>query len=219
MNSSLKNRMRICVSVLPRDIEEARREVQLAMLSRANMVELRLDNLTSQFAEDLLPEGEPVKPLILTLLDDKVEDRECASRLVTNLAPHSHYADLPPALLGKARLRNPGLKIIRSAHFQRRLTYSEAAGVLEKLRQGADIAKLVFTAEGVEDNITALRLARELKFPKVVFCMGQLGSLSRVLAPLFGSEWTYASLEPGLETAPGQLDAATLSEIYDALVE
>jgi 3-dehydroquinate dehydratase/shikimate dehydrogenase len=219
MNSLLKNRARICVSVLPRDTEEARHEIHRAMISKAGIVELRLDNLASGSAANLLPEGQPPKPLILTLLESKKAEEECNMRLVASLAPYACYADLPSELLSTARMQNPGLKIIRSAHFQRSLNYTEAAHTLEELKQDADIAKLVFTAESVDDNVTALTLARVLKFPKVVFCMGSLGILSRVLTPFFGSEWTYASLEPGLESAPGQLDVATLSEIYDGLGE
>jgi 3-dehydroquinate dehydratase len=44
--------------------------------------------------------------------------------------------------------------------------------------------------------------------------MGPKGRVSRIVAPVFGSAFSYASLRKGTETAPGQL---TVSEMRDAL--
>ncbi|MEM2960941.1 MAG: type I 3-dehydroquinate dehydratase, partial [Candidatus Bathyarchaeia archaeon] len=51
----------------------------------------------------------------------------------------------------------------------------------------------------------------------VCFAMGENGLLSRILSPLFGASFTYASLERGLETAPGQITISELREIYRRL--
>jgi len=47
----------------------------------------------------------------------------------------------------------------------------------------------------------------------VALAMGGFGFASRVLAARLGSRWTYASI-PGQTTAPGQVDPATLQNIY-----
>ena len=80
---------------------------------------------------------------------------------------------------------------------------------------GADICKLVTTATSFEDNLSVLQLIPE--FPKlrlVSFAMGPLGLMSRVICPLVGGEFTYASIEKGKEAAPGQIAVNDLITIY-----
>ncbi len=90
--------------------------------------------------------------------------------------------------------------------------------VNRQLDFGADICKLVTTANSFDDNLQLLKLYREFRGQKLVaFGMGESGILSRVLAPLAGAEFTYASLETGRQSAPGQLTAAQLAEIYGLL--
>lgn len=87
-----------------------------------------------------------------------------------------------------------------------------------QLAAGADICKVVTTARRFEDNLTTLRLINELPQARVVsFAMGAQGVLSRVLGPLAGAEFTYASVETGRESASGQLAAADLKRIYESL--
>jgi len=47
--------------------------------------------------------------------------------------------------------------------------------------------------------------------------MGEKGRLSRVAAPLLGSCLSYASLEDGAESAPGQLTAVQMKRIIEIL--
>jgi 3-dehydroquinate dehydratase len=44
--------------------------------------------------------------------------------------------------------------------------------------------------------------------------MGPLGFASRILCPLFGGDFTYASIEAGKESASGQITAGDLRKIY-----
>lgn len=93
-----------------------------------------------------------------------------------------------------------------------------AAIVHKQRRAGADICKLVTTAGSVSDNVTLLRLTRRLSWmPLVAFAMGEQGVISRVLAPLAGARFTYASLGRGHEAAPGQLTVGDLRTVYDTM--
>lgn len=90
--------------------------------------------------------------------------------------------------------------------------------VRKELNAGADICKIVTTALKVADNIPPLRLIRDFADVKIVsFAMGEAGQLSRVLAPLAGGYFTYASPGPGLESAAGQLDVRDLKTIYEVI--
>ena len=78
---------------------------------------------------------------------------------------------------------------------------------------GGDICKVVGTANAYEDNLAYLDFVR--KNPGTVcFGMGQIGVPSRILSPLFGGAFTYASAVKGDETAPGQLTIEEMREVY-----
>ena len=84
-----------------------------------------------------------------------------------------------------------------------------------QLAAGADICKVVTTASSFDDNLTVLQLITEFSELKIVsFAMGPLGSVSRVLCPLAGGYFTYASTEVGRESASGQIAVRDLGKLY-----
>jgi len=87
--------------------------------------------------------------------------------------------------------------------------------VQQQITTGADICKLITTAASFEDNIRVLRIISEFPESSVIaFAMGPVGTTSRVLCPLAGGEFTYASITRGQESAPGQITVSELREIY-----
>jgi len=85
-----------------------------------------------------------------------------------------------------------------------------------QLVAGADICKVVTTASNFDDNLTVLQLITEFSELKIVsFAMGPLGSVSRVLCPLVGGYFTYASIEEGKESASGQIATKELRQLYE----
>ena len=95
----------------------------------------------------------------------------------------------------------------------------ELVGIVRRqMKAGADIGKVVTTATKFEDNLTALQLIADFRQARVVsFAMGPLGSVSRVLCPLIGGEFTYASIETGKESAAGQITVRDLRKLYEVL--
>ena len=90
--------------------------------------------------------------------------------------------------------------------------------VLRQQSAGADICKVVTTARSLQDNRNVLRLIKECPQVKLVsFAMGPLGQISRVLSPLAGGYFTYASVAEGRESAAGQMMAGDLRIIYQLL--
>ena len=91
--------------------------------------------------------------------------------------------------------------------------------VQRQLKAGADICKVITTAQGFDDNLTVLRLVSEFSEIKIVsFAMGDLGWLSRVLCPLVGGDFTYASIEKGKESATGQITVRDLRKLYQMVL-
>lgn len=90
--------------------------------------------------------------------------------------------------------------------------------VQKQLDAGADICKVVTTAQNFTDNMAVLQLIADFPTTRIVaFAMGPLGSASRILCPLAGGDFTYASIEAGKESAPGQITAKDLRKIYGML--
>jgi len=109
-------------------------------------------------------------------------------------------------------------KCLLSFHnLERTPPLDEMKGIVQRqLTAGADICKIVTTAQKFEDNLTVLQLISEFPGTKIVsFAMGPLGLVSRILSPLVGGDFTYASIEKGKESAAGQLTARDLRKLYE----
>jgi 3-dehydroquinate dehydratase / shikimate dehydrogenase len=80
----------------------------------------------------------------------------------------------------------------------------------------ADFYKIVSTATTLSDNVTMIKfLSRESdKHSMVCMSMGEQGFISRVLGVRAGSVFTFASAIAGEETAPGQVTAQELRNMY-----
>jgi len=92
--------------------------------------------------------------------------------------------------------------------------------VRRQLEAGADMCKIITTAQGFEDNLAVLQLISEFPGVRLIsLAMGLLGSMSRVLCPLVGGEFTYASIEKGKESAQGQITVRDLVKIYEMIMQ
>ena len=89
--------------------------------------------------------------------------------------------------------------------------------IWEEMRQiPADYLKVVSTAKSLSDNVKMLRLLEQRSdaVSTVGVCMGEAGIISRILNVRSGSEFTFASAQRGEETAPGQIAARVLRDVY-----
>lgn len=222
--------VQICVSLATSKVSKIPLLIRKAESKGADFAEIRLDHLQSLNGIEKVTRKAHV-PLIVTNRQHesggKNRQRE-TERIETLLEAAQHgfsYADIeldnPKAKAVIKELTGMGVKSIVSFH-----NFGETPPI-EELRKiasseinvGADICKLVTTANKMVDNIPCLSLVSEMN-PKtkiVCFAMGKEGLLSRALSPLFGAFFTYASLGGGLETAPGQPDIQRLRQIYKHL--
>jgi 3-dehydroquinate dehydratase type I len=109
--------------------------------------------------------------------------------------------------------------VISSHDFKTTPPLSELKNLLDRqLKAGADACKIVTTANDVRDNWTILDLISQNPAVSIVaFAMGPLGLLSRVLSPLAGGYFTYASIVAGKESAPGQITVKELLKTYQII--
>lgn len=80
----------------------------------------------------------------------------------------------------------------------------------------ADFYKMVSTATNLYDNVLMMKFLEKNsgRHEMVGVCMGEQGIISRVLAVRAGSVFTFAAASKGEETAPGQVTASELRDIY-----
>ena len=88
--------------------------------------------------------------------------------------------------------------------------------VLKRMtRIPADAYKIVTTARKPSDNYRVLSLARSNpRTPLVMLAMGEPGLPTRVLSPSQGAVYTYAAPNAAEGTAPGQISARLLRQLY-----
>lgn len=120
-----------------------------------------------------------------------------------------------------AELKKLGVKLIVSSHqFERAFNSLELKSILqEEINAGADVCKIVSMARKVEDNLRMLNFVSQTskKTRIVCFCMGELGRSSRLLSPIFGGYFTFASLKSDHEIALGQMSIKDMQIAYECL--
>ena len=114
------------------------------------------------------------------------------------------------------QLRTAGARVLLSWHdFE---GTGDLRTVLERMRPFApDLCKIVPTANTLGDSLPLLQVfatARKNGADAVGISMGEAGVLTRVLGLRAGSAFTFAAATAEEATAPGQLAAPTLRDLY-----
>lgn len=110
-----------------------------------------------------------------------------------------------------------GCKVVLSYHnYEKTPSKKKLYQIIEKmLSSGADISKIACMANIPED--CAIVLGLYAKFPKLVaFCMGEIGKITRLSAPILGAPFTYASIK-GKEVAPGQMSYSEVESFLEKM--
>jgi len=225
--------MKICISVQAQTNDGAQALMSRAY-EKADLVELRIDGMTAPDLERLI-KGKKGEMLVTSRRREEgglcdAPERERVSLLAQAVMLGADYvdveastdADLIMTLKAKIAERENRSKLILSWH-EVKGTPSERF-LRQKYREmaasGADIIKMVTCAREEADNLRVLNLVpRACREEQniIAFCMGGPGRLSRVVSPLLGSCFTYASLESGAESAPGQLTVDQMKKIWDIM--
>lgn len=229
-------KVKICTPIPAVNIRETLRMIQSAEVKGADIVEVRFDYMSlSEIMRGLDKLVDIVKccsvPLIATNRVIEQGGRCCLSEdqrlrtLIKAAEAGFTYVDveLTTRRLNEVveSVKNYGSKVIVSLHdFNHTPSILDMERIVKKqMEAGADICKIITMANNITDNINCLIFTYEMskKVDLICFAMGNRGLLSRVLSPLFGASFTYASLEEGAETAPGQITIGELREIYRRL--
>lgn len=208
----------ICVSITEETFEKC-----LYALKGIDFAEIRIDKMAVE-VEDVKKIFNQHPKLIATCRPGRVDDKKRKELLLVAIEAGAAFVDVEVesddeyknTIIEKAR--SAGCRIIVSYHnFEKTPQRVELEHILNWcFDSGADIAKIACRVNSEKDNARLLGLLNETR-SLVVVGIGDKGKISRVVAPLLGSPFTYASLIAGKETAEGQIDKETLKRIFQTL--
>lgn len=214
----------LCIPIKGPTYPDAIKQIEQA-LTWSHLVELRLD----QFSEFDLDKLQSLLShfseahFVFTLrsssqgggFSGSEEDRLEKIEALAALQPH--YLDLeynvPVSFFEKIHHSFPSIKIIASYHDFLRIGDLEA--IVQQLCQlPTSYYKIATLADSSSEVLSSMLTMKNAPKLGMIMNMGQVGSLSRILAPIYGSPFVYASLDSTLATAPGQLSAQELVKVY-----
>jgi 3-dehydroquinate dehydratase/shikimate dehydrogenase len=222
-----ESRARICAVITESTVDPARSAIEQAAAT-ADLIELRLDYLRDfDFTNpaNLWPllKDKPL-PVILTCRAiseggvQPVDDQTRLSLLVEGARRMADYCDIEAAHYELAAKLSPDLtKLIVSYH-----NFAETPSDLDSIydltaRLPAAIHKIVTRANDIKDSLAVFRLldrARDDGRSLIALAMQQPGLMTRIIGPSRGCFLTYAALEKGRESAPGQPGCKELRDLY-----
>jgi 3-dehydroquinate dehydratase type I len=203
----------ICASIAEKDVE-----VCLKAIEKVEMAEVRID-LTEFNDEEIRKVFSQRKKLIATCRPGKIKDRERSHILKIAIESGATYVDVEYE--APVEYKNDLIDFAHSHQCDVIISYHnyEKTPDLEELErivqecytQGADLAKIATHVNVNRDNSKILSL---YKAPGrlVAIGMGDLGRISRIVAPFLGAEFTFASLNEAGATAPGQISYNKLNQ-------
>jgi len=226
---------RICVSLAAENPIDFPALIRRAEEAEADLIEIRLDYLDLDLSEamgilrDMIREASV--PMIATNRQyeqggRRLQDENSRIQILVQAAEAGfEYVDveLMAAEINSVveKIKSYGAKPIVSFHdFEKTPSLRDMEKIIEsEIDVKAEICKLVTTARNVEDNLKCLLLVRKMsRSTKIVcFAMGRKGLISRMLSPIFGGYFTFASLRADVKTAPGQFSIDDLKTLYEKL--
>ncbi|HOX37813.1 MAG TPA: shikimate dehydrogenase [Candidatus Brocadiia bacterium] len=222
---------KLCAVITEPTIELALRALR-ALPAGADMAELRLDYLrdadVGDFKEEPSGSGKTPalrslmrcgKPVICTCRPQSVggrfegSERDRLEILAAVSELGAEYVDVEIEDIGDYAHRGNAKKIVSYHNFEN--TPPDLDSIFRRIEsRDPDVVKVATTATDITDNARMFAAMRKCGKPAIGLCMGERGAPSRILAPKFGGFLTFASLDGGKESAPGQITLADLLKLY-----
>ncbi|KGN62101.1 bifunctional 3-dehydroquinate dehydratase/shikimate dehydrogenase, chloroplastic [Cucumis sativus] len=224
-NSSL-----VCVPIMADSADLMIADARKAKTSGADLVEIRLDSLKIFNQQTDL--GTLVKECPLPTLftyrpkweggqyDGDENERLEVLRLVMELGADYVDVELQVAreFIDSIRGKKPEkCKVIVSSHnYEETPSLDDLGKLVARIQEsGADIVKIATTARDITDVSRIFHIIVHSQVPLIGLVMGERGLISRILCAKFGGYLTFATLEAGIVSAPGQPTIQDLLTLYN----
>lgn len=213
----------ICVPILRKDLDSALKTANKAIKLGADILELRIDALHDHDIDKMIN--------FMDILDGKIiatnrmsqeggffkgSERE-RTEILREVAEYAEFVDIE--LQTEEKYRSKIIKASRSSiisfhDFEKTPSVSELLKVVNQEKELGDLAKFAVMPLNMQDTLKVLEVLLQVN-NTIGISMGDLGGYTRVIASLFGSPLTFASVDEG--SAPGQLDIESTKLFMDKL--
>jgi 3-dehydroquinate dehydratase type I len=213
---------KICVAIKANTQKQTLKMIKKA--KAADIIEIRLD-FRKEFLNLESLRNSTKNPLIATNRrqdqggHSRETERERIQLLFNAVDVGFNYVDIASTTHDLKNIVNEikksGAKVILSYHdFEKPLILNQLETKHHELAVlKGDITKIIGWTNNYDDNLPYLEYNN--KHPgNISFGMGIYGIVSRVLAPITGAAFTYASIDTNEEVAPGQISVCELKETY-----
>ena len=208
----------ICIS-LGRTRHSSMMEEHRALAEKgAELVELRVDFMRKRPDMGRLLKDRPT-PVVVTCRRKADRGRWFGTEeqrlaiLREAIIGGAEYVDLEIDVAGSIRRYGKTKRIVSYHNFDE--TPLELFDIYQRMAKlDPDVIKIVTMANSPGDNVRMLEMVGAAGVPTVGFCMGEMGTISRVLCGRHGSPFTYASFSREREMAPGQLSWAEVRNLF-----
>ncbi len=216
---------KICISICAETAAELVEQIKRAE-DLADVIEIRFDCLSQLHFGKFLSELKNLKKNLLVTFRPKeqggkrdlsLSERRKFWQLILTFS-NVVYFDIEPDLQKKF----PDLKInSRIASFHNfGSSINDFENIYNELVEtGSGILKIAVQTDDITDTIPVWKLLEKARADgkKIIpIAMGESGKWTRILGLAHGAFMTYAALDAGRETAPGQVSAKDLTEVYRA---
>jgi 3-dehydroquinate dehydratase-1 len=214
----------ICVPIFEKNYESILEAAKNSINAGADLIELRIDAMDHPNPDEVSNIIKDVNyPLIATnrMIEEGGSFKGSeAERTDILLAAAKHADIIDIELQTDGEYLNKIVKASKSTIISyHNLEKTPSADILLKVvkkeRKLGDIAKFAVMPRNISDTLIVLNVLSQVK-KTIGISMGDLGRYTRVVAPLFGSPITFASIDT--ISAPGQLDIHTTKNFLDKIV-
>ncbi len=215
------NRGKICVSVCAETADEMTAKIKQAE-EFADVIEVRFDCLRSDQISNLKSQISNLKSDVLLLATHR--SAEQGGKSAASIQKRKEFWRSINGKYWGADLECDVFDIFNGSP-NRIISQHDLVGVPADLdaiyermsSTGAEITKLAVTPNDITDCLSIWKLlerANDVHKQFIPIAMGDAGKWTRILGLAHGAFMTYASLEAGDETAPGQVTAKDMIEVY-----
>ncbi len=217
------DKTKICVPIFEKTYKTVIQAAKKSFEAGADLVEFRIDAMDHPNPDDVLNIIKDInQPLIATnrKIDEGGYFRGSESErteILLTAAKHADIVDieLETDLDHMNKVIKASKSTIISYHdFKNTPPLDFLLDVVNREKKLGDIAKFAVMPKNISDTLIVLNVLSKVE-KTVGIAMGDMGRYTRVVAPLFGSPITFASLDN--ISAPGQLDIKTMMNFLDKL--
>jgi 3-dehydroquinate dehydratase-1 len=213
----------ICVPIVEKNYESVLEAAKNSIEAGADLIELRIDAMDHPNPDEVSNIIKDIKhPIIATnrMIEEGGLFRGSEAERTDILLAAAKHADIVDIELQTDedylnRIIKASKSTIISYHnFEKTPSAEILLMVVNQERKLGDIAKFAVMPKNISDTLIVLDVLSQVE-NTIGISMGEIGRYTRVVAPLFGSPITFASLDN--ISAPGQLDIRTTKDFLDKL--